>query len=70
MLGRVPDFVAAAMPEARSDAQRCLQFARSTANVTAAIVGMREPDHIDENLALSEVPPADPSVPASLFLAA
>ena len=60
VLGRIPPFVARAMPEARSDAQRCLQLARSTANVTTAVVGMREPDHVDENLALARVPPRRP----------
>ena len=67
VIGRVPSFVAEALPEASTDAQRCLQFARSSQAVTCAVVGMREPDHIDENLALTQHPPADPSVPAALF---
>jgi aryl-alcohol dehydrogenase-like predicted oxidoreductase len=59
-LGRLPGFVRESFPEARSDAQRCLQFARSTPGVTAALVGMREPEHVEENLALARVPPASP----------
>jgi aryl-alcohol dehydrogenase-like predicted oxidoreductase len=59
-LGRLPDFVRESFPEARSDAQRCLQFARSTPGVTAALVGMREPGHVEENLGLARVPPAPP----------
>jgi aryl-alcohol dehydrogenase-like predicted oxidoreductase len=50
-----------------SDAQRCLQIVRSTRNVTAAVVGMREPDHIDENLATAGEPPLDPTLVDSLF---
>jgi aryl-alcohol dehydrogenase-like predicted oxidoreductase len=67
VLGRVPEFVRKAMPEAESDAQCCVQFVRSTAHIASAVVGMREPDHIDENLALTRVAPADRSVPAELF---
>ncbi|MGH0035181.1 MAG: aldo/keto reductase [Myxococcota bacterium] len=67
VLGRVPGFVRRALPGARSDAQRCLQFVRSTAHITSAVVGMREPDHVDDNLALARIPPEPPSVPAELF---
>ncbi len=59
-LGALPELVHRSFPEARSDAQRCLQFVRSTPGVTAAIVGMREPEHVEENLALARVPPAPP----------
>lgn len=67
LLGRVPAFVRQTFPEARGDAQCCLQFVRSTESITSAAVGMREPEHLDVNLALSRVPPADPKVPLSLF---
>lgn len=67
LLGRVPEFVRQAFPETRGDAQACLQFVRSTEAITAAVVGMREPDHIDQNLALTRVAPADPKIPVSLF---
>lgn len=70
VLGRVPDFVRRALPGADTDARCCLQFVRSTAHITSAVVGMREPDHIDENLGLARIPPADPSVPESLFRSA
>jgi aryl-alcohol dehydrogenase-like predicted oxidoreductase len=56
-LGRLPPVVADTFPDLRSDAQRCLQFVRSAPEVTCAVVGMRDPDHIEENLALTRRPP-------------
>jgi len=70
LVGRVPPFVRAAFPEAPSDATAALQFVRSTANVTTAVVGMRDPDHIEENMRLARIPRADPEVPRKLFEAA
>lgn len=40
-----------------SDAQRALQFVRSTPGITTALVGMKSPAHVDENAALARVPP-------------
>jgi aryl-alcohol dehydrogenase-like predicted oxidoreductase len=40
-----------------TDAQRALQFARSAPGVTTALVGMSNPAHVEENLALVELPP-------------
>jgi len=70
LVGRVPDFVRDAFPETGSDAQCCLQFTRSTPNVSAAVVGMREPDHVAENLGVLRRPPARGEVPLGLFAAA
>jgi len=70
LLRRIPEFVRKSFPEAQSDAQCAIQFVRSTPNVTSAVVGMREPDHLDENLALTRTPPADPRIPLGLFAAA
>ena len=67
LIGRIPKEVREALPGTSGDAQACLQFVRSTPGVTSAIVGMREPDHVDENLALAKVPPADEATIASLF---
>ena len=66
-LGHLPRSVHEAFPGLESDAQRCLQFVRSTPGVTTAVVGMRDPDHIDENLALATTPPASPQTIQSLF---
>ena len=67
LLGRLPDFVRKAFPEASSDAQCALQFTRSSAGITSAVVGMREPEHLDDNLALLKQAPADPARVARLF---
>lgn len=67
VIGRVPEFVAKAFPEAQGDAQLCLQFARSSECISSAVVGMRDPDHVEENLALAHVPPASSEIPAALF---
>lgn len=66
-LGRLGRSVRAAFPGLETDAQRCLQFARSTPGVSTAVVGMREPDHVDENLATAQHPPAAPQVIQALF---
>jgi len=66
-LGRLPPAVHEAFPDLETDAQRCLQFVRSTPGITTAVVGMREPDHIDENLATASRPPAAPEVIRALF---
>ena len=69
-LGGLPRFVSDAFPDCRSDAQRCIQFARSSPGVTCALVGMRQPEHVDENLELASVSPASPETVAGLFLRA
>ncbi len=40
-----------------TDAQRALQFVRSTPGLTTALVGMSTPAHVTENLALVGIPP-------------
>ncbi len=42
----------------RTDAQRALQFVRSTPGVGTALCGMRSVAHVEENAALVSVPPA------------
>ena len=70
LVGRVPEFVMRALPEAPGQALSALQFARSTANVTSVVVGMREAAHVEENLRLVGIPRADPRIPATLFAVA
>jgi aryl-alcohol dehydrogenase-like predicted oxidoreductase len=55
------------LPGLANDAQRALQFARSAPGVTTALVGMGSIDHVRENLAVAERPPADPDVYRQLF---
>jgi aryl-alcohol dehydrogenase-like predicted oxidoreductase len=64
---QLPEVLMRAFPEARTNAQRALQFVRSSTGVTSAIVGMRREDHVIENLALTEQPPASPEAIASLY---
>lgn len=63
----LPLFFRQAFPDQRTDAQRCLQFARSTPGVTTALVAMRSPEHVDENLATAEREPAKPELIDRLF---
>lgn len=66
-LGRLPGFVAESFPGCRSDAQRCLQFVRSTPEIASAVVGMRDPGHVEENLAVASLPPVAPDRIERLF---
>lgn len=65
--GRLPAFVADSFPGCRGDAQRLLQFVRSTPEIASAVVGMRDPAHVEENLALARVAPAAPEEIERLF---
>jgi aryl-alcohol dehydrogenase-like predicted oxidoreductase len=42
----------------RTDAQRAIQFVRSTPGVGSALIGMKQVRHVEENLAVAKVPPA------------
>ena len=42
------------IPQAETDAQRALQFARSTPGVTTALAGMKQSAHVRSNLALAQ----------------
>jgi aryl-alcohol dehydrogenase-like predicted oxidoreductase len=66
-LGRLPPFVRECLGARLSDAQLCLQFARSSPGVTAAVVGMREAAHVEQNLALARAPVATPEAIEAIF---
>jgi aryl-alcohol dehydrogenase-like predicted oxidoreductase len=66
VLRRLPSFLGQEL-DLKSDAQIGLQFARSTCGVTTALVGMRDPRHVDHNLALARRPPAPAQVIERLF---
>lgn len=59
--------VAAALPDLHSQAQRALQFVRSTPGVCTALVGMKRTAHVAENLALADLPPADGDLIRALY---
>ena len=54
----LPALLVETFPGLASDAQRALQFTRSTPGITSALVGMKQRRHVDENLALAAHPPA------------
>jgi aryl-alcohol dehydrogenase-like predicted oxidoreductase len=55
-LTALPPGLAATIPDLASDAQRSLQFVRSTPGVAAALVGMKTVAHVRDNLALGGRP--------------
>lgn len=67
LIDRLPAFIAKALPGLKSDAQRALQFARSTPGVSVALVGMSQARHVEENLALARLPLATEDQLFSLF---
>jgi aryl-alcohol dehydrogenase-like predicted oxidoreductase len=44
------------MPQTRTNAQRGLQVVRSVQGLAAALVGMKNVAHVEENLELSRIP--------------
>ncbi len=44
-------------PGLQTDAQRAIQFVRSTPGITCALVGMSHRDHVTENLGTAQTPP-------------
>jgi aryl-alcohol dehydrogenase-like predicted oxidoreductase len=53
----LPAVVAEYLPGLTTDAQRALQFVRSTPGVGTALVGMKSVAHVEENSAVAAVPP-------------
>ena len=58
LLREMPDAVAELLPGLETDAQRAIQFTRSTPGIAVALVGMSDPAHVQENLGVAAVPPA------------
>jgi aryl-alcohol dehydrogenase-like predicted oxidoreductase len=50
-----------------TDAQRCLQFARSTPGITTALAGMSRVAHVEEDLATARIPPLTSEEYQALF---
>jgi aryl-alcohol dehydrogenase-like predicted oxidoreductase len=63
----LPPVIAEAFAGLESDAQRALQFVRSTPGVTTALVGMKQQEHVEENLAAGRVAPASWEQYSKLF---
>jgi aryl-alcohol dehydrogenase-like predicted oxidoreductase len=56
-LTRLPEMMAQYIPGLTTDAQRALQFVRSTPGITTALTGMKTPAHVDENTAIAALSP-------------
>ena len=54
----LPPVLARVLPGLTTDAQRALQFVRSTPGVGTALVGMRQAGHVEENARVAAVAPA------------
>lgn len=70
LAGQLPEILAQAMTGLATDAQRALQFVRSTPGITTALVGMRRRTHAEENLAVARRPPASREEYLRLFTTA
>jgi aryl-alcohol dehydrogenase-like predicted oxidoreductase len=53
----LPPMIAEFLPGLATDAQRALQYVRSTPGIGTALVGMKSVAHVDENLDVARVPP-------------
>src|SRR4029077_13953573 len=62
----LPPFVSAALG-LQNDAERALQFVRSTPGITTALVGMSRLEHVRANLALAAISPASQEEFSRLF---
>ncbi|HKX29587.1 MAG TPA: aldo/keto reductase [Blastocatellia bacterium] len=51
----------------RTDAQRAIQFTRSTPGITTALIGMSKIPHVEENLEVARIAPAPPNDYLKLF---
>jgi aryl-alcohol dehydrogenase-like predicted oxidoreductase len=64
---RLPSEIRNHLGGLKTDAQRAIQFARSTPGVGTALVGMKQVGHVEDNLATLTVPPLAPDVPMRLL---
>lgn len=55
------------LPGLQTDAQRAIQFVRSTPGVSVALVGMSRTAHVEENLKMATAPPVSSSAFMQLF---
>jgi aryl-alcohol dehydrogenase-like predicted oxidoreductase len=67
LLNQIAEPLRAGFNNLSTDAQRCLQFARSTPGVTTALAGMSRVAHVEENLATACVAPLTSEEYQALF---
>jgi aryl-alcohol dehydrogenase-like predicted oxidoreductase len=63
----LPPFISASLKGLRTDAQRAIQFTRSTPGIDVALVGMSDIAHVKENLEMVKIPPASAAEYMKLF---
>jgi len=66
----LPPVLAQLLPGLETDAQRAIQFVRSTPGIGTALVGMKASDHVEENAVVAGVRPLPAADFAKLFTAA
>ncbi len=64
---RLPSILSESLAGLETDAQRALQFVRSTPGLGTALVGMKRTAHVEENLGVARIPPAPPEDYLRLF---
>jgi aryl-alcohol dehydrogenase-like predicted oxidoreductase len=67
LAANLPDVVLQTFPDLKTDAQRSIQFVRSTPGVTTALVGMSHVEHVNENLQVARVAPISPDKMEEFF---
>ena len=67
VLEHMPDAVAELLPGLATDAQRAIQFTRSTPGIAVALVGMSRREHVLENIGVALAPPAAPEEYLKLY---
>jgi aryl-alcohol dehydrogenase-like predicted oxidoreductase len=63
----LPPEIAECFKGLKTDAQRSIQFVRSTPGVTCALVGMSRVEHVEQNLATAAMPPLSLEEYRSIF---
>ena len=56
LTGQLPEYFTRHFPNLKTSAQYCLQFARSLPGVTTSLVGMKNKEHVRENLETAKIP--------------
>jgi aryl-alcohol dehydrogenase-like predicted oxidoreductase len=63
----LPEGIGERLPGLQTDAQRAIQFTRSTPGITVALAGMSQAAHVAENLGVGAIPPATREQHGRLF---
>jgi aryl-alcohol dehydrogenase-like predicted oxidoreductase len=67
LAANLPPVVSETLMGLKTDAQRAIQFTRSTPGVTTALIGMSKIAHVEENMEVAKIPPASPADFMKLF---